>query len=109
MMHEKRYVLCDVFTDRPLTGNAVAVFTRATELAQAEMQAIAREMNLSETVFVGRPQAGGHARLRIFTPKLEVPFAGHPVLGAAVVLGGPLQAETVRLETGRGTIDVQLE
>jgi trans-2,3-dihydro-3-hydroxyanthranilate isomerase len=104
-----RFVLCDVFTDTALTGNALAVFTRATDLPQDRMQAIAREMNLSETVFVMPPAAGGHAKIRIFTPTTEMPFAGHPVLGTAVVLGGALQAEVVRLETGRGIIAVQLE
>lgn len=108
-MNSYRYVLCDVFTDQPLTGNPLAVFTRATGLSSQRMQAIAREMNLSETVFVEPPEAGGHAKIRIFTPRNEVPFAGHPVLGTAVVLGGPLQAEIVRLETGVGVIDVVLE
>jgi trans-2,3-dihydro-3-hydroxyanthranilate isomerase len=73
------------------------------------MQAIAREMNLSETVFVDRPEQGGHAKLRIFTPRSEVDFAGHPVLGTAFVLGGALQAEAVRLEIASGTVEVQLE
>ncbi len=104
-----RYVLCDVFSDQPLAGNPLAVFTRANDLSSETMQAIAREMNLSETAFVSRPSSGGHARIRIFTPTHEVPFAGHPVLGTAVVLGGALQAEVVRLETGRGVIDVRLE
>jgi trans-2,3-dihydro-3-hydroxyanthranilate isomerase len=104
-----RYVLCDVFTDRPLTGNPLAVFTDARSLNAETMQAIAREMNLSETVFVLRPQAGGHARLRIFMPRKEIPFAGHPVLGSAFVLGGALQAETIRFETGIGIVPVRLE
>lgn len=108
-MTNRRYVLCDVFTDQPLCGNALAVFTRATDLSAETMQAIAREMNLSETVFVSPPAAGGHARLRIFTPTREIPFAGHPVLGTAFVLGGALQAEVVRLETGRGVVPVRLE
>ena len=107
-MATHRYVLCDVFTSERLKGNALAVFTRATGLSDALMQAIAREMNLSETVFVMPATAGAHARLRIFTPTRELPFAGHPVLGSAVVLGGPLQAEVVRLETGRGLVDVRL-
>lgn len=104
-----RYVLCDVFTDRPLTGNPLAVFTDARGLSDATMQAIAREMNLSETVFVLKPEAGGHARLRIFMPRKEIPFAGHPVLGSAFVLGGALQAENIRFETGVGIIPVRLE
>ncbi len=66
-------------------------------------------MALSETVFVYPANGDAHVRLRIFTPESELPFAGHPVLGSAFVLGGPLQAETVRLETGVGVIPVQLE
>jgi trans-2,3-dihydro-3-hydroxyanthranilate isomerase len=104
-----RYVLCDVFTDRPLTGNPLAVFTDARTLSPDSMQAIAREMNLSETVFVLPPSAGGHAKLRIFTPRSEINFAGHPTLGSAFVLGGPLQTDLVRLETGVGIIPVRLE
>jgi trans-2,3-dihydro-3-hydroxyanthranilate isomerase len=104
-----RYVLCDVFTSERLKGNALAVFTRALGLSGELMQAIAREMNLSETVFVMPASDGAHARLRIFTPTRELLFAGHPVLGSAVVLGGPLQTEVVRLETGRGIVDVRLE
>jgi trans-2,3-dihydro-3-hydroxyanthranilate isomerase len=108
-MRTLRYVLCDVFTDTPLLGNALAVFTDARALPQPTMQAIAREMNLSETVFVQLPEAGGHAKIRIFTPTREIPFAGHPTLGSAFVLGGPLQAEVIRLETGVGIIPVRLE
>jgi trans-2,3-dihydro-3-hydroxyanthranilate isomerase len=108
-MRSYRYVLCDVFTDRALTGNPLAVFTDGRGLDDATQQAVAREMNLSETVFVFPPEAGGHARIRIYTPKQELPFAGHPTLGAAIVLGGPLQSDHVRLETGRGIIPVRLE
>jgi trans-2,3-dihydro-3-hydroxyanthranilate isomerase len=104
-----RYVHCDVFTDRPLSGNQLAVFTDARGLSSATMQALAAEMNFSESVFVLRPEQGGHARIRIFTPVRELPFAGHPTLGAAFVLGGPLQTDTVRLETGAGMIPVRLE
>src|SRR5690606_32531898 len=108
-MRALRYTLCDVFTDRPLAGNQLAVFTDARGLDSELMQSIAREMNLAETVFVQEPQAGGHARLRIFTPTREVPFAGHPTLGGAFVLGGPLQLERLQLETGSGTVPVRLE
>ena len=104
-----RYVVCDVFTDRPLTGNQLAVFTDARGIAEDDLQPLAREMALSETVFVYPANGDAHVRLRIFTPESELPFAGHPVLGSAFVLGGPLQAETVRLETGVGVIPVQLE
>ena len=104
-----RYVIADVFTDSPLEGNGLAVFTDARELAEERLQPLARELNLSETVFVYPPEQGGHARIRIFTPATEVPFAGHPTLGTAFVLGGPLQLEEIRLETGAGVIPVRLE
>jgi trans-2,3-dihydro-3-hydroxyanthranilate isomerase len=104
-----RYVIADVFTERPLEGNQLAVFTDARELPEARLQPLARELNLSETVFVYPGEAGGHANIRIFTPTTEVPFAGHPTLGSAFVLGGPLQLEEIRLETGAGVIPVRLE
>jgi len=68
-MRTFRYVLCDVFTDRPLEGNALAVFTDARGLDASSMQALARETNLSESVFVFPAEADGDARIRIFTPK----------------------------------------
>ena len=108
-MRTFRYVVADVFTDTPLAGNPVAVFTDARELEEEEMQRLARELNLSETVFVFKAEAGGHARIRIFTPTLEMPFAGHPTLGTAFVLAGPLQLEEIRLETLKGIVPVRLE
>jgi trans-2,3-dihydro-3-hydroxyanthranilate isomerase len=76
----------DVFTDTPLTGNPLAVFPRATGLWDIEMQAIAREMNLSETAFLLPPtNPSASYRLRIFTPAREIPFAGHPSIGSAYV------------------------
>jgi trans-2,3-dihydro-3-hydroxyanthranilate isomerase len=104
-----RYVVCDVFTDRPLSGNQLAVFTDARGIPEGDLQGLAREMAFSETVFVYPANGDAHVRLRIFTPEAELPFAGHPVLGSAFVLGGPLQAETVRFETGVGVIPVVLE
>jgi trans-2,3-dihydro-3-hydroxyanthranilate isomerase len=104
-----RYVVADVFTDRPLEGNQLAVFTDARDLPEERLQPLARELNLSETVYVYRGEQGGHAKIRIFTPTSEVPFAGHPTLGTAFVLGGPLQLEEIRLETGAGVISVRLE
>jgi trans-2,3-dihydro-3-hydroxyanthranilate isomerase len=104
-----RYVVCDVFTDRPLAGNPLAVFTDARALPEPMLQPLARELNLSETVFVYPPAAGGHARIRIFTPGAELPFAGHPVLGTAFVLAGPLQLPTIVLETGAGPVPIVLE
>jgi trans-2,3-dihydro-3-hydroxyanthranilate isomerase len=104
-----RYVVCDVFTDRPLTGNQLAVFTDARGIPEALLRPLAREMNFSETVFVYPASAGGHARIRIFTPGRELPFAGHPVLGSAFVLAAPLQLETIVLETGIGPVPVALQ
>jgi trans-2,3-dihydro-3-hydroxyanthranilate isomerase len=105
-----RYAVVDVFTDTPLAGNQLAVFTDARDLDSPTMQALAREMNLAETVFVLRPEsAEADVRIRIFTPSNELPFAGHPVLGSAFVLGGPLQKIVLRLETGAGVIPVSLE
>ena len=103
------YVVADVFTDTPLAGNGLAVFTDARELPEEQLQPLARELNLSETVFVYPAEADGHARIRIFTPATEVPFAGHPTLGTAFVLGGPLQVEEIRLETRGGVVPVRLE
>jgi trans-2,3-dihydro-3-hydroxyanthranilate isomerase len=81
------YHLLDVFTERPLAGNPLAVVPDADGLDAAQMQAIAREFNLSETVFVVAPRDPVHtARLRIFTPALELPFAGHPTVGAACLI-----------------------
>jgi trans-2,3-dihydro-3-hydroxyanthranilate isomerase len=104
-----RYVVADVFTDVPLAGNQLAVFTDGRGVDDETMQKLARELNLSETVFVLPPEAGGHARIRIFTPATELPFAGHPVLGSAFVLGAPLQLGEIRLETEAGVIPVTLE
>ena len=108
-MRTFRYVVADVFTDTPLAGNALAVFTDGRGLDAEELQRLARELNLSETVFVLPPEIGGHARIRIFTPSVELPFAGHPTLGSAFVLGGPLQVLEIRLETVRGIVPVALE
>jgi trans-2,3-dihydro-3-hydroxyanthranilate isomerase len=104
-----RYVVADVFTDRPLAGNQLAVFTDAREIPDELLQPLAREMNYSETVFVYPAAGDGDVRIRIFTPMTEMLFAGHPVLGTAFVLGGPLQRTEIRLETGAGVVPVALE
>lgn len=104
-----RYVVADVFTDVPLAGNQLAVFTDATQIPEERLQPLAREMNLSETVFVYPPAGDGHVRLRIFTPSRELPFAGHPILGTAFVLAAPLQLGEIRLETGAGVVPVRVE
>jgi trans-2,3-dihydro-3-hydroxyanthranilate isomerase len=104
-----RYVVADVFTDTALTGNQLAVFTDGRDVDDELMQKLAKEMNFSETVFVLPSENGGHARIRIFTPANELPFAGHPVLGSAYVLAGPMQLGEIRLETGAGVVPVRLE
>ena len=104
-----RYVVADVFTETPLTGNQLAVFTDARGLAGETMQALALEIGFSETVFVLPPEQGGTARMRIFNPAAEMAFAGHPVLGTAFVLGAPLQRAVIELETGAGIVPVALE
>jgi trans-2,3-dihydro-3-hydroxyanthranilate isomerase len=104
-----RYVIADVFTDVPLAGNQVAVFTDARDIPEERLQPLAREINYSETVFVYPAAGDGHARIRIFTPNNELPFAGHPILGTAFVLAQPLQLEEIHLETGRGLVPVRLD
>ncbi|HVU79060.1 MAG TPA: PhzF family phenazine biosynthesis protein [Gaiellaceae bacterium] len=109
-MRRFRYVVCDVFTDTPLAGNQLAVFTDARDLTDADMQALAKEMSFSESVFVlPATSAEADVRIRIFTPASELPFAGHPTLGSAFVLGGPLQKIVIRLETKAGVVPVTLE
>jgi trans-2,3-dihydro-3-hydroxyanthranilate isomerase len=106
-----RYVVVDVFTDTQLAGNQLAVFTDARDLDPLTMQALAREMNFAESVFVLPPSSreAADVRIRIFTPWNELPFAGHPTLGAAFVLGAPLQKVVIRIETGAGVIPVALD
>lgn len=103
-----RYVVCDVFTDRALEGNALCVFPDAQGLESAEMQQLARETNLSETTFVLPAEQGGDAKVRIFTPRQELPFAGHPTLGTAFVLAEMHAGAEVRLELGIGPILVRI-
>jgi trans-2,3-dihydro-3-hydroxyanthranilate isomerase len=103
------YYVLDVFTDTPLAGNQLAVFTDGSRFDSTSMQLIARELNLSETVFVLSPQDGGDARVRIFTPAAEVPFAGHPTLGSAILVASAMGLDDVRLETAAGIIPVAIE
>jgi trans-2,3-dihydro-3-hydroxyanthranilate isomerase len=101
------YVIADVFTDTPLEGNQVAVFLDAAGLDDAQMQRTAREMNLSETVFV-LSRAGADAEIRIFTPTTELPFAGHPILGTAFVIGSEIDEDVIRLRVPAGAVPVRL-
>lgn len=85
MSHD--FYTLDVFTERALTGNPLAVVMEADDLSDEQMQAIAAEFNLSETIFLCRPRSEAHSvKIRIFTPVCELPFAGHPTVGAAVLL-----------------------
>lgn len=94
-MDERRLITLDVFTDQRFGGNPLAIIPEADGLDDTTMQRIAAELNLSETVFVHREAGGGVPGLRIFTPKSELPFAGHPTVGAAIYL-----AEESGLEDG---------
>ncbi|MGP3978050.1 PhzF family phenazine biosynthesis protein [Streptomyces sp. 8N114] len=102
------YVVVDAFADEPLLGNPVAVFFGSDDLSARTMQRIAREMNLSETTFVLTPRQGGDARIRIFTPVNELPFAGHPLLGTAIALGARSSRDDLRLETAMGVVPFDL-
>jgi trans-2,3-dihydro-3-hydroxyanthranilate isomerase len=112
-MHLPYYIL-DVFTERPLAGNPLAIVQYADPLSQAQMQAIAREFNLSETVFIQTPRVeNATVRARIFTPAKELPFAGHPTVGTACLLselGIAPQGEDERfvLEEGIGPVPVRV-
>src|SRR5690606_23653404 len=109
-----RYRTVDVFTERVLEGNPLAVFPNAPALPDATMQRIARELNLSETVFVLPPtRSDCAARLRIFTPSKELPFAGHSTTGTAFVLldegiTGAKDGQLL-LEEGAGPVGVRLD
>ncbi|MDP4002761.1 PhzF family phenazine biosynthesis protein [Methylobacterium sp. NEAU K] len=110
----RRFVTLDVFTEQKLAGNPLAVVLDADGLDTAAMQAIAAEFNLSETVFVLPPSEARHrARLRIFTPGRELPFAGHPTVGAAVLLAleNPSRgdARAFGLEEGIGIVPCVVE
>ncbi|MGK2855682.1 MAG: PhzF family phenazine biosynthesis protein [Thermoanaerobaculia bacterium] len=114
-MREWHYVTADVFTDRRFGGNPLAVFPEGRGLTDAEMLSITREMNYSETVFVLPPDDRGNTcRLRIFTPGGELPFAGHPTVGTAIVLAETgavaLDGEVTRIvfEEGVGPVPVSL-
>src|SRR5947209_12435916 len=102
------YTILDVFTDTPLEGNQVAVFDDGAGLDGELMQRTAREMNLSETVFLLGAGEDSNAVVRIFTPSIEMPFAGHPVLGTAFLVGERTGGEVVRLKTGAGLVPVAL-
>ncbi|GAA0543164.1 PhzF family phenazine biosynthesis protein [Paractinoplanes ferrugineus] len=105
------YEIVDVFTDRPFAGNPLAVVYGADDLAGAQLHTLAREFNLAETVFVLPPsRPGATYRVRIFTPESELPFAGHPSVGAAVTLmrRGEFPAGRVVQECGAGLLSLEV-
>ncbi|SMX47494.1 PhzF family phenazine biosynthesis protein [Maliponia aquimaris] len=110
-----RFVTCDVFTETPFAGNPLAIVEGADGLSDAAMQTIAREFNLSETIFVQRPDESAHtAKVRIFFPTAEIPFAGHPTIGCAIHLAlttapeGDFSTE-ITLEEVAGLVPVQVQ
>src|ERR1700756_538476 len=107
------FVQVDVFTSVPLEGNQLAVFADGRSLSDAEMQALAREMNLSETTFVLPRDAATErekgVRVRIFTVQEELPFAGHPTLGTAFALREQRGAQQIVLELNVGKVPVNFE
>jgi trans-2,3-dihydro-3-hydroxyanthranilate isomerase len=107
----REFLIADVFTPTPLEGNQLGIFPDGRGLSAELMQKAAREMNFSETVFFLPPDdpATADARVRIFTPGSELPFAGHPTLGSAWVLGELLGKEAVTLQLGAGLVPVQLD
>ncbi|WP_027966022.1 PhzF family phenazine biosynthesis protein [Halomonas halocynthiae] len=116
-MKSANYYLLDVFTDQPFSGNPLAVFLEVGELDTRTMQSLANELNLAETVFLSAPTAPNHYPMRIFTPTRELPFAGHPTVGAAhllaelnlvkpdrpLVLQPAIGELTIRYQQGRAT------
>ncbi|NBC22825.1 MAG: PhzF family phenazine biosynthesis isomerase [Gammaproteobacteria bacterium] len=106
-----RYYICDVFTETLFGGNPLAVLPDARGLGDEQMQRIAREFNFSESTFMFPPEDGGDRRVRIFTPKVEVPFAGHPNIGTAFVLAltGELDGrDEVVFEEAAGRVPVTI-
>lgn len=108
-MDRWEYQTVDVFTDRPLAGNQLAVFQDGAAIPEAMLQPLAKEIGFAETVFLYPAHDGGDARMRIFTPENEIPFAGHPTLGTATVVAASLGKDRVVLESGRGPISVRVE
>ena len=104
-MTRHEYALLDVFTKTKLAGNQLAVFRDGSAVPESAMQPIAKELNLPETVFVLPPRTGGDHHLRIFTPARELPFAGHPTVGAGFLLSGGKDA-TLTLEEKVGALKV---
>ena len=112
-MTEKEFYIVDVFTDKRFGGNQLAVFRDGTGLDTKTMQTIANEINYSETTFLLPPEKGGDFRVRIFTPAIELPFAGHPLVGTGFIIVAEKPKEItdhsiVKMETGVGEIQVSV-
>ena len=108
-MRRYRFVTLDVFTDRRFGGNPLAVFPDARGMTDAEMQALATEFNLSETTFVLPPEnPANSARVRIFTPRVELPFAGHPNVGTGFVLAEERGGDALRFEELAGLVEIRI-
>lgn len=109
-----RYFICDVFTEQRFGGNPLAVLPEAAGLSREQMQQIASEFNFSESTFVFAAETGQTRKVRIFTPKTEIPFAGHPNIGTAFVLAkaGELgrigEATEIRFEEGAGLVSIRI-
>lgn len=103
-----RFHIYDVFTTTPFTGNPLAIVEGADDLSIAQMQTLARQFNLSETIFVQRPDDPAHsAKVRIYFPTAEIPFAGHPTIGCALHLAGD-SSDTITLEEQAGLVPVTI-
>jgi len=115
MPRTTQFILVDVFTSRPFGGNQLAVFTDGTTLSSSEMQELAHEMNFSESTFVMPPDSSGARRVRIFTPKHEIPLAGHPTVGTTWVLAsrGEISLDSASVDAtlilGIGPVTVTVE
>jgi trans-2,3-dihydro-3-hydroxyanthranilate isomerase len=116
-LNSKKFVIADVFTRQRFGGNQLAVFTDGTGLDAATMQDIAREMHFSETTFLFPPERDGDFRVRIFTPEVELPFAGHPMVGTGFVIvsekmkqwSSPLTSVTLEVGVGPILVEVRTE
>lgn len=101
---EHSFVTMDVFAEHRFGGNQLAIFPDTDDLDTETMQAIACELNLSETIFITRPKASRNHHVRIFTPKVELPFAGHPLVGAAIYLSMQENTGEIAMEVRAGTV-----
>ena len=108
----KKFFTLDVFTTKRFSGNPLAILPDAAGLSTAQMQRVAREFNYSESTFVLPPESGGDYQVRIFTPEQELPFAGHPTIGTAILLATQqqsTQADEIVLEQKAGIVPVTID